>query len=116
MHFQFFFVVALSSIILSSTVTGFPLSQFYPFDSTAGDSSLPANEDESTPSINVSVPFLFFESSYSSIYVSVFVYVCFFILVEYVKGINSFTTKVRKKTAFNNSKSNNVAVQIIKST
>ncbi|XP_052697868.1 adhesion G protein-coupled receptor B1-like isoform X2 [Crassostrea angulata] len=75
MHFQF--VIALSSIMLSTTVTGFPLSQFYPFGSAVGDIILPSNDDESTPSIYVSVPFPFFGSSYSSIYVNNNGYVTF---------------------------------------
>lgn len=57
--------------MLSTSITGFPLSQFYPYGSTAGDNNLPANDDGSTPSINVSVPFPFFGQSYSSIYVSI---------------------------------------------
>lgn len=77
MHFQFFFVVALSSIMLSTTVTGFSLSQFYRFGSAVGDSSLLANDDNSTPSIDVSVPFQFFGSSYSSIYVSMLCSSCY---------------------------------------
>ncbi|XP_065944898.1 sushi, nidogen and EGF-like domain-containing protein 1 isoform X2 [Magallana gigas] len=77
MHFQFFFGVALSFILLSYTVTGFPLSQFYPFGSAVGDSFLPSNDDISTPSIDVSVPFPFFGSSYSSIYVNNNGYVTF---------------------------------------
>uniref|UniRef100_K1RGC6 Sushi, nidogen and EGF-like domain-containing protein 1 n=1 Tax=Magallana gigas TaxID=29159 RepID=K1RGC6_MAGGI len=51
-------------------VTGFPLRQFYRFGSDEGDSILPSNDDESTPRIDVSVPFPFFGSSYSSIYVN----------------------------------------------
>uniref|UniRef100_A0A8W8I3F3 G-protein coupled receptor 133 n=1 Tax=Magallana gigas TaxID=29159 RepID=A0A8W8I3F3_MAGGI len=56
--------------MLSTTVTGFPLRQFYRFGSDEGDSILPSNDDESTPRIDVSVPFPFFGSSYSSIYVN----------------------------------------------
>ncbi|XP_065942667.1 uncharacterized protein [Magallana gigas] len=70
MNSQSLLVVALSSIMLPTTVTGFPLSQFYPFGSAAGDSSLPANDDESTPSIPLAVRFPFFGSSYSSLYVN----------------------------------------------
>lgn len=75
MHFQF--VIALSSIMLSTTVTGFPLRQFYRFGSDEGDSILPSNDDESTPRIDVSVPFPFFGSSYSSIYVSMLCSLCY---------------------------------------
>lgn len=61
--------------MLSITVTGFPLSQFYPFGLPAGDENLTANDDESTPRISVSVPFPFFGLSYRSIYVSM-LHVC----------------------------------------
>lgn len=77
MHFQFFFVVALSSIMLPTTVTGFTRSQFYRFGSAEGDKILPSNDDESTSSIDVSVPFPFFGSSYSSIYVSMLCSSCY---------------------------------------
>lgn len=70
MYSQSLFVVVLFLIFLSTTVTGYPLSKFYPFGATAGDSSLPANDDDSTSSIPVSVHIPFFGSSYSSIAVS----------------------------------------------
>lgn len=70
MYSQSLFVVVLFLIILSTTVTGYPLSKFYPFGATAGDSSLPANDDDSTSSIPVSEHIPFFGSSYSSIAVS----------------------------------------------
>lgn len=63
------FVVALSAIMQSTSVTSYPLSQFYPFGSAAGDSSLPDNDDEYTSSIHISVPFPFFGSTYNSVYV-----------------------------------------------
>lgn len=64
------FVVALSAIMQSTSVTGYQLSQFYPFGSAAGDSILPQNDDQYTSSINISVPFPFFGSTYNSVYVS----------------------------------------------
>nr|XP_034326973.1 uncharacterized protein LOC105329357 isoform X6 [Crassostrea gigas] len=70
MYFLSLFVVASSSIMLSIKVFGYPLSQFYPFGLTAGDSSLPANDDGSTSSIPISVPFPFFGPSFSFIYVN----------------------------------------------
>lgn len=63
--------------MLSIKVFGYPLSQFYPFGLTAGDSSLPGNDDGSTSSILISVPFPFFGPSFSFIYVSIFIlHVC----------------------------------------
>lgn len=69
-------VVALFSVMLSTTITGYPLSQFYPFGLSAGDSNLPSNDDRSTSSIHISVPFPFFGQSYSSIYVSILCKAC----------------------------------------
>lgn len=63
------FVVTLYALM--QTISGYPLSQFYPFGSTAADNNLPANDDGSSPSIPISVPFPFFGSSYSSVYVSI---------------------------------------------
>uniref|UniRef100_K1PT21 Sushi, nidogen and EGF-like domain-containing protein 1 n=1 Tax=Magallana gigas TaxID=29159 RepID=K1PT21_MAGGI len=56
--------------MLSIKVFGYPLSQFYPFGLTAGDSSLPGNDDGSTSSILISVPFPFFGPSYRFIFVN----------------------------------------------
>eukprot|EP00105_Crassostrea_gigas_P046428 XP_019930576.1 PREDICTED: sushi, nidogen and EGF-like domain-containing protein 1 [Crassostrea gigas] len=70
MYFLSLFVVASSYIMLSIKVFGYPLSQFYPFGLTAGDSSLPGNDDGSTSSILISVPFPFFGPSYRFIFVN----------------------------------------------
>lgn len=63
-------VVALATLI--GGIIGYPLDEFYPFGSAAGDSYLPANDDHSTGSIPVSVSFPFFGSSYNSVFVSFF--------------------------------------------
>lgn len=63
------FVVAIYAAMKNNFVIGYPLSQFYPFGSIAADNNLPANDDDFTSSISISVPFPFFGSSYSSIYV-----------------------------------------------
>lgn len=65
-------VVALATLVIYSI--GYPLDEFYPFGSAAGDSYLPANDDHSTGSIPVSVPFPFFGSSYNSVFVSYVTY------------------------------------------
>lgn len=64
------FIVTLSAAMPITIVNGFPRSQFYPFGTTATDNYLPANDDGSTSRIPISVPFPFFGSSYSSVYVS----------------------------------------------
>ena len=66
-------VVALATLVIYSI--GYPLEEFYPFGLTAGDSNLPANDDNSTSSIPVSVSFPFFGSSYNSVFVSYFTFV-----------------------------------------
>lgn len=69
---MFCFQIAIFVILYNQGfIFCFPLSQFYPFGSAAGDSSLSANDDGSTSSIPVSVNFPFFGSSYNSIFVSV---------------------------------------------
>lgn len=66
-----FFSIFLLYFVQSSIVTSYPLSQFYLFGSAAGDNNFPAYDDGSTSRIPVSVPFQFFGSAYSSIYVSI---------------------------------------------
>ncbi|XP_061173565.1 sushi, nidogen and EGF-like domain-containing protein 1 [Saccostrea echinata] len=63
------FILITVSVILNICIC-FPLSQFYDFGFDAGDSELPANDDGSTSSISIAVPFPFFGSSYNSIYVN----------------------------------------------
>lgn len=62
------FVVAIYAAMKNNSVISYPLSQFYPFGSIAADNNLPANDDGFTSSIPISVPFPFFGSSYSSVY------------------------------------------------
>lgn len=64
------FVVAIYAAMKNNFVISYPLSQFYPFGSIAADNNLPANDDGFTSSIPISVPFPFFGSSYSSVYVN----------------------------------------------
>lgn len=65
------FVVAIYAAMKNNFVISYPLSQFYPFGSIAADNNLPANDDGFTSSIPIYVPFPFFGSSYSSVYVSI---------------------------------------------
>lgn len=70
------FVVAISAAMKHTFVVGYPLSQFYPFGSTVADKNLPGNDDGSTAGIPISVPFPFFGSSYSSVFVSTCICSC----------------------------------------
>jgi len=50
----------LFTLLLSPTVTAVPLGTFIPFGQAAGDTRLPANDDGSSQSISLRVPFPFF--------------------------------------------------------
>lgn len=50
---------------------------FYPYGPRQGDESLPPADDISTDEIQLSVPIVFFNSSFSSIYVSTHAYAFF---------------------------------------
>jgi hypothetical protein len=50
----------LFALLFSPTVTAVPLSAFIPFGQAAGDTRLPANDDDSSPAISLRVPFPFF--------------------------------------------------------
>jgi hypothetical protein len=50
----------LFALLCSSTVAAVPLSAFIPFGQAAGDTRLQANDDGSSPSISLRVPFPFF--------------------------------------------------------
>ncbi|XP_062612220.1 uncharacterized protein LOC134274009 [Saccostrea cucullata] len=62
-------IVVIVSAMLNICIC-YPLSQFYSYGLAAGDSELPANDDNYTSSIPISVSFPFFGSSYTSIYVN----------------------------------------------
>lgn len=96
MHSESIFFVALSIILQSLIATGYPLSQFYSFGSAAGDNSLPANDDQYTSSIPVSVPFPFFGSSYSSVYVSIYKMISVSILYQVYTSLNKQKFQPRK--------------------
>lgn len=47
-----------------------PLDEFFPFGSDAGDSELPSNDDGSTGPISLTLPFPFFASTHTMLFVS----------------------------------------------
>ncbi|XP_061173563.1 fibropellin-1-like [Saccostrea echinata] len=68
MSYPTFALVIVSAVL--NICSGYSLSQFYSFGLAAGDSELPANDDNSTSRIPIVVSFPFFGSSYNSIYVN----------------------------------------------
>ena len=67
---SFLYITFFSLTALLGYGMTYPLSQFYPFGSSAGDRNLPANDDQYTSSIPLSVQFPFFGPTYSSVFVS----------------------------------------------
>ena len=63
-----FTVVALLLSIPSGRAI--PLSSFYSYGFAANDTLLPPNNDDSSPSITLPAPFLFFGTNYSTVSVS----------------------------------------------
>ena len=57
-------------LLLLRGASGIPLSEFYPFGSSAGDTLLPENDDGSSPMITLSGSFPFFGSQHTDLYVS----------------------------------------------
>ena len=47
-----------------------PLRDFFPFGSGQRDSALPRNDDSSSPAIDLSVTFPYFDKNYRVVYVS----------------------------------------------
>ena len=63
-------VLLVEVLCLSLTnVTGIPLASFYPYGSTAGDTLLPPSDDGSSPAINLNIPFPFFDTDHSTLFV-----------------------------------------------
>ncbi|XP_060071369.1 protein mesh-like [Ylistrum balloti] len=60
---------SLSFLILQLT-SGIPVSQFYPYGETVHDHSFPKNDDGSSPRVNISTLFPFFNSQHDSLYVN----------------------------------------------
>ena len=62
-----FLVVLLTGTELVAAV---PLSSFYPYGVSAGDSILPRNDDGSTSALPLPMPFNYFARSPTTLYVS----------------------------------------------
>ena len=56
-----------------SHISGVPLADFYPYGLDAGDSRLPPNDDESSPAVELSQPFPFFDEEHTSLFVRSFI-------------------------------------------
>ena len=54
--------------------SGIPLNEFFPFGDNAGDIVFPPNDDEST-SFEVNFGFTFYNKTYQTVFVSVYVWV-----------------------------------------
>lgn len=65
-------VVITALVLTQRPCNSVPLSSFYPYGYSAGDSNLPANDDGYTSLISLSTPFPYFGQSYSGLYVSYF--------------------------------------------
>ena len=52
-----------------SHISGVPLDDFYSYGLDAGDSRLPPNDDGSSPPVELSQPFLFFDREHTSLFV-----------------------------------------------
>ena len=50
--------------------TAIPLSSFYPCGSAAGDAVLPPSDDGSSSAVSLPTPYLYYGTSYTSIFVS----------------------------------------------
>ena len=61
---------SIALLLCASLGDGIPLSSFYSYGSAAGDSTLGAIDDGSSPAITSSTAFVFYGNSYSTIYVS----------------------------------------------
>ena len=66
-------VTAVLTLLLSSMMpygTAVPLSSFYSYGSAAGDIALPPTDDDSSPTITLPIPFNFYGTKYSTVFVS----------------------------------------------
>ena len=58
-------VCKIESIVMLS------LSEFYPYGDTQGDRSLPANDDNSSGRVRLSILFPYFDKNHDSLFVSI---------------------------------------------
>lgn len=63
-------VVVTALALTQRPCNSVPLSSFYPYGYSAGDSNLPANDDGYTSLITLSTSFPYFGQSYTGLYVS----------------------------------------------
>ena len=56
-------------VLLQDGVRCIPLDQFYPFGETVNDTLLFPNDDRSSPPINLTLIFPFFDEDYETVYV-----------------------------------------------
>ena len=62
--------VLLVMFLCSHSAGGIPLADFYPFGAGTTDTLLFPNDDDSSPAVMLTLPFPYFESDYTSIFVS----------------------------------------------
>ena len=60
-------LLACDEIVTSEAVV---LPNFYPFGQSEGDQLLPPNDDESSGTVPISIPFPFFDRNHNSLFVS----------------------------------------------
>ena len=63
-------VVLVFFLYINACVT-VPLSDFYPYGLSEGDTALPANDDGSSGEIQISIPFPYFDQNHNSLFVSI---------------------------------------------
>ena len=64
-------VFILACLLLKLNVEAVPLASFYSFGSSAGDTSLPRNDDGYSPLITLTTAFPYFGTNPNTLYVSV---------------------------------------------
>ena len=62
--------VLLVMFLCSHTAAGIPLANFYPFGSGTTDTLLSPNDDGSSPAVMLTLPFRYFDTDYTSTFVS----------------------------------------------
>ena len=66
--------VVILACLLFRLVEAVPLASFYTFGSSAGDTSLPRNDDGYSSLISLSTAFPYFGTNHNAVYVSVHVH------------------------------------------
>lgn len=60
--------------LLTTCSDSLPLSQFFPYGVSNGDTALPSNDDGGSGKITLSTPFQYFDRYYRSLYVSTYTF------------------------------------------